>query len=188
MKKYSIILADPPWKYKWGNGGNLAPETHYKTLSVPELAALDVKALRAPNCVLALWATCPALPEAMSVMSAWGFKYKTILHNWIKVTKDGRPVMGMGSYTRSGSELLILAMRGHIKRLSTKVVIPQVIMQRRREHSRKPDVVRDNLVRLFGDLPRIELFARTKTIGWDVWGNEVESDKDVALALAPKEE
>jgi site-specific DNA-methyltransferase (adenine-specific) len=173
MKKYQIIYADPPWKYKWGDGGNLAPETHYPTLSVKELSELPVKELRDKNCILALWATCPALPEALGVMTAWGFKYKTILHNWVKVRKDGVPIMGMGSYTRSGSELLILAMRGHIKRLSTKIVIPQVLMESRREHSQKPDVVRENLIRLFGNLPRIELFARgLPTNGWDTWGNE----------------
>ena len=113
---------------------------------------------------------------ALEVMKAWGFNYKTILHNWVKIRKDGKPIMGMGSYTRSGSELLILGMRGHIKRVSTKVVIPQVLMQSRREHSQKPDIVRENLIALFGDLPRIELFARQKTEGWDSWGNEVESD------------
>ena len=112
-------------------------------------------------------------------MKAWGFNYKTVLHNWVKVRKDGVPIMGMGSYTRSGSELLLLGMRGHIKRLGTDVVIPQVLMQQRREHSRKPDEVRENLIRLFGDLPRIELFARQKTEGWDAWGNEVESDIDL---------
>lgn len=179
-KKYQIIYADPPWKYKWGDGGNLAPETHYQTMSVEELSKLPVKALRGKNCVLLLWATCPALPEALELMDAWGFKYKTVFHNWVKVRKDGKPIMGMGSYTRSGSELLLLGMRGHIKRLSTKVVIPQVLMERRREHSRKPDVARDNIVLLFGDLPRIELFGRQKTEGWDVWGNEVESDIELS--------
>jgi site-specific DNA-methyltransferase (adenine-specific) len=176
MKKYQIIYADPPWKYKWGDGGKLAPETHYKTLSVEELYKLPVKELRDKNCVLVMWATCPCLPEALKVMEAWGFKYKTIFHNWVKIRKDGKPIMGMGSYTRSGSELLLLGMRGHIKRLSTKVVIPQVLMESRREHSRKPDVVRENIIKMFGDLERIELFARQKTEGWDVWGNEVESD------------
>lgn len=140
-----------------------------------------MKNLRDKNCVLALWATCPALPEALTLMKAWGFNYKTVLHNWVKVRKDGVPIMGMGSYTRSGSELLLLGMRGHIKRLGTDVVIPQVLMQQRREHSRKPDVVRENIIRLFGDLPRIELFARQKTEGWDVWGNEVESDINIQI-------
>ena len=179
MKKYQIIYADPPWKYKWGDGGKLAPETHYPTLSVKELSELPVKELRDKNCVLVVWATCPCLPEALKLMEVWGFKYKTIFHNWVKIRKDGKPIMGMGSYTRSGSELLLLGMRGHIKRLSTKVVIPQVLMESRREHSRKPDIVRENIIRMFGDLPRIELFARQKTEGWDVWGNEIESDIDL---------
>ena len=176
MKKYQISYADPPWKYKWGDGGNLAPETHYPTLSVEELVLLPIKGLRDRNCVLALWATCPALPETLFLITSLGFKYKTILHNWVKIRKDGKPIMGMGSYTRNGSELLILAMRGHIKRVSTKVVIPQVLMEQRRKHSQKPDIVRENLVKLFGNRSRIELFAREKVKGWSAWGNEVKSD------------
>jgi len=177
VKKYQIIYADPPWKYKWGDGGKLAPETHYSTLSVDELMKLPVKNLRDKNCILAMWATCPALPEALALMKAWGFNYKTVLHTWVKTRKDGVPIMGMGSYTRSGTELLLLGQgNGHRKRLSTDIVIPQVLMEGRRKHSQKPDVVRENLVRLFGDIPRIELFAREQTEGWDVWGNEVTSD------------
>lgn len=182
QKKYQILYCDPPWKYKWGNGGKLAPETHYETLSVDELKLLNVRGLRDKNCVLAMWATCPALPEAFAVMDAWGFKYKTVLHNWVKIRKDGKPIMGMGSYTRSGSELLFLGMRGHIKRVSTKIVIPQVIMEQRREHSRKPDIVRDNLVELFGDRPKIELFARQKIKGWDAIGNDIDG-QDIRKTL-----
>ncbi len=187
MKKYQIIYADPPWSYKWGKGGKKAPETHYLTLSIDELCKLPINQISDKNCILVLWVTCPTLPDAFQVMKSWGFNYKTVLHNWIKITKSGVPVTGLGSYTRSASELLLLGMKGHIKRISTKIVISQVLMTQRQEHSKKPDIVRENLVKLFGDLPRIELFAReendlfNKFEGWDVWGNEVESDIDLQM-------
>lgn len=174
--KYSIIYADPPWAYLWGtgkDGGHFSPEKHYPTMTTDEICAMDVKSLRAPNCVLALWTTSPCLPDAFRVIQAWGFKYKTVLFCWIKLNpSSGTIVCGPGSYTRSACEYVLLSMRGHIKRLSTKP-ISQIILEPRRRHSEKPWVVKTHLVSLFGDLPRIELFARTRTKGWDVFGNEV---------------
>lgn len=177
-KRYSIIYADPPWAYLWGtgkDGGNFAPEKHYPTMSTDEICAMNVKSLRNTNCVLALWATAPCLPDAFRVLDAWGFKYKTVLFVWVKLNpKSGTIVCGPGSYTRSACEYLLLGMRGHIKRLSTEP-ISQVLLEPRTRHSAKPDMVRRHLVSIFGDLPRLELFARTTTAGWDVFGNEVES-------------
>jgi len=177
MNKYSIIYADPPWKYLWGtgkNGGNFAPEKHYATLSTDELCSLNVKSLRNNNCVLAMWTTSPCLPDALTVMSSWGFKYKTVLFTWIKLNpKSLTPVCGPGSYTRSAVEYVLLGMRGHIKRISTDP-ISQLIFSPRSQHSKKPEIVREHLVSLFGDLPRIELFARESADGWDSIGNEID--------------
>ena len=173
-KKYSIIYADPPWAYLWGkgkDGGHFAPEKHYSTMSTDEICALDIKRIAAKNCALLLWATMPCLPDAIKVMQAWGFHYKTCAFTWIKTKKDGSPLAGMESYTKANAELCLLGMRGHIK--SADKTVRQVIMHPRMGHSVKPPIVRDAIVKLFGDVPKIELFARQYADGWDCWGNEV---------------
>jgi N6-adenosine-specific RNA methylase IME4 len=173
--KYGIIYADPPWKYLWGTGktgGRFAPEKHYETMSTAEICALNVRALRAANCALFLWATMPALPDAFQVLEAWGFKYKTCAFSWVKTKKDGLPLHGMGSYTKSNLEICLLGMRGHLK--SADKTVPQVLLHPRLGHSVKPPLVRDRIVRLFGDLPRIELFCRQRSPGWDAAGYGVD--------------
>ena len=174
-KKYSIIYADPPWAYLWGkgkDGGHFAPEKHYQTMTTDEICALNVKSIAEKNCALCLWATMPTLPDAIRVIKEWGFKYKTCLFCWVKTKKDGKPLSGMGSYTKSNAELCLLAMRGHIK--SVDKTVPQIIMQQRMGHSVKPPQARERIVKLFGDLPRIELFARQSVDGWDCIGNEID--------------
>ncbi len=173
-KKYSIIYADPPWAYLWGkgkDGGHFAPEKHYSTMSTDEICALDIKRIATKNCALLMWATMPCLPDAIKVMQAWGFHYKTCAFTWIKTKKDGSPLAGMGSYTKANAELCLLGMRGHIK--SADKTVRQVIMHPRMGHSVKSPIVRDAIVKLFGDVPKIELFARQYADGWDCWGNEV---------------
>jgi N6-adenosine-specific RNA methylase IME4 len=177
MKKYKIIYADPAWKYKWGegkNGGNFCPEKHYDTMSVEDICKLNVKNLRDKNCVLFLWATMPCLPDALKVMNEWGFKYKTCGFTWVKITKAGKPSIGLGSYTRSNAELCLIGMRGHIKAIDK--TISQILIQRRSQHSKKPEIIRELIVKLFGDCEKVELFARQKVDGWDAWGNEIKSD------------
>lgn len=174
---YDIIYADPAWKYLWGggkDGGNFAPEKHYNTLTTDEICSLNVKSLRSKNCALFLWSTMPVLPDAIRVMKEWGFKYKTCAFSWVKIKKDGLPLRGMGSYTKSNIEIVLLGMRGHIKAIDKTV--PQILLNQRLGHSVKPPIIRERIVQLFGDLPRIELFARQKVSGWDAWGNEIDSD------------
>ena len=113
----------------------------------------------------------PCLPDAVRLIKEWGFKYKTCAFTWVKVKKDGQPLAGMGSYTKSNAELCLLAMRGHIK--SVDKTVRQIIMEQRQGHSVKPPECRDRIVKLFGDIPRIELFARQYVDGWDCWGDEV---------------
>lgn len=174
--KYQMIYADPPWAYLWGtgkNGGHFAPEKHYPTMPTADICALDVKSMREKNCALALWSTAPCMPDALRVMDAWGFKYKTVLFTWVKLNPKAKTIVtGPGSYTRSACEFVLLGMRGHVKRISTEA-IPQVVMAPRTGHSVKPPVIREHLVSLFGDVPRIELFARSRVQGWAVFGNEV---------------
>lgn len=173
-QKYGIIYADPPWSYLWGKGkegGHFAPEKHYSTMSTDEICALDIKRIADKNCALLMWATMPCLPDAIRVMRDWGFNYKTCAFTWVKTKKDGAPLAGMGSYTKSNAEICLLGMRGHIK--SADKTVRQIVMHQRLGHSVKPPIIRNEIVRLFGDIPRIELFAREQADGWDCWGNEV---------------
>lgn len=184
-RKYDIIYADPPWAYLCGTGknpGHFCPERHYKTMTTDEICALGgtVKRLREKNCALFLWATMPCLPEAFKVMSAWGVKYKTCAFTWIKTRKDGRPIAGMGSYTKSNAELCLLGMRGHIK--AADKTIPQVVLHPRQGHSVKPDEVMRRIEHLFGpSMKKIELFVRRQSDGWDEWGDEVPTRSEPSL-------
>lgn len=171
-KKYRIIYADPPWCYeKTGgitNSRGMAKQ-FYNTMSFTELCALPVKDIAADNAVLFLWTTWPQLERAFPVIKAWGFVYFGLGFEWIKKTATGKDHFGMGYYTRANSEPCLMAFRGKMSPLCHN--IRQIIESLIQKHSHKPDEVRDRIVILFGDLPRIELFARQKTDGWDVWGD-----------------
>lgn len=174
MKKYNIIYADPPWSYQ-DKKCNGACEFHYSTMKIEDICALPVKDLAADDCVLFLWVTYPMLQEAMQLIKAWGFKYKTIGFQWIKQNKSGNGYFfGLGRWTRGNTEAVLIATKGKPKRASNSV--SQLVFAPLGRHSAKPPIVRDKIVELMGDLPRVELFARDKAEGWDSWGNEVESD------------
>lgn len=177
MKKYGIIYADPPWHYRVYSkkGAGRSAESHYPTMTIEEIQALPVSELSDKDCALFMWITFPLLKESLSVLSAWGFKFKTIAFVWIKQNRKSDSLFwGMGYWTRANAEFCVLATKGKPKRMAKNV--HQVIVSHIEEHSKKPDEARRRIVRLMGDLPRIELFARQKTAGWDVWGNELESD------------
>ena len=174
-RTFGIIYADPPWTFKTysSKGKGKSAEKHYDCMTLDDIALLPVSELADEDCALALWVTDPHLQNGLAVMNHWGFTYKTVLHTWVKLNKDqtkNRYVKSTGYYTRSNPESLLLGTRGRPQRLNRN--IDQIIAEPRREHSRKPDVVRDNLVKLFGDIPRIELFARETVDGWESWGNE----------------
>jgi len=169
-KKYNIIYADPPWQY-W-EGGEKNQSLHYPTMTTEEIKNLPVKDLADTNCILFLWATSPILPEAIEVLKEWGFSYSTIGFVWVKSKKDGTGfAFGNGVWTRANVEFCLIGIKGHIERKNAN--ISQIVYAPREEHSKKPDIVRDLIVKLVGDLPRIELFARKKVNGWDSWGNEL---------------
>lgn len=192
---FNVIYADPPWLYtKWSDGPQQAPPgkakpagqrvrpVPYPCMPTKDICALPVQQLADRDCVLFLWAIYPKLPDAFEVIRAWGFVYKTVAFTWTKLNPSGRGfAYGLGYWTRSNPELCLLATRGHPRRVSKAV--PNLLVSPRREHSRKPDEVRERIVQLCGDLPRAELFARQKVPGWSAWGNEVASDFTLAATL-----
>ncbi|GAG03230.1 unnamed protein product, partial [marine sediment metagenome] len=176
MRKYQIIYADPPWSYKHKKGNN--PKMGgitYPVLSLQDICRLPIQNLAAKDCSLFCWATMPMLGEALQVIKSWGFWYRTCAFTWVKRNPSGNGIYsGLGHWTNGNAELCLFAKRGRPKRFCKSV--KQIQMWPRTRHSAKPPQIRDEIVQLVGDLPRIELFAREKTLGWDVWGNEVESD------------
>lgn len=179
MKKYNIIYADPPWSYKDKkcNGNAIS---HYNTMNINDLKKMNINDYADKNCVLFMWVTYPLLQEGLDLIKAWGFKYKTIGFQWVKLNKkNNKPFFGLGRWTRGNTECCLIATKGKPKRINNN--ISQLVFSPIREHSRKPDEVRELIVKLLGDLPRIELFARTTPQGWDVMGNEVNkfNDKEV---------
>ncbi len=178
MDNFEIILADPPWSYNdKAKAGNRGASCHYQTMTDQEICALPVQSIAADNSALFLWATAPRLPVAFEVMKSWGFTYKTVAFVWEKTNKDGSPAMGLGHYTRANAEFVLFGISGKMRRVDAGV--HQIVRAQRQRHSVKPAEVHDRIVRLFGDVPRCELFARTVPPGWAVWGNEVENDFDL---------
>ena len=173
IQKYQAIYADPPWDYQQCRLSGSAKK-HYPTMRIEELCALPVAEIADRDCALFLWATFPQLPEALRLIQAWGFVYKTVAFVWLKQNRKALTwFYGLGFWTRSNAEVCLLATKGHPKRQSTG--IHQLVISPVERHSKKPDEVREKIVELMGDVPRIELFARQQTPGWDVWGNEVEN-------------
>ena len=172
-KKYQIIYADPPWNFNFQKRNGLsqdAKDALYPTMNSESILSLPVSNISDSDCILFLWIMNSELPLALDVIKSWGFTYKTVAFTWVKWAKNTYH-FGGGNWTRSNPELCLLATKGHISRVSASV--KNLLVSPLREHSRKPDEIRDMIVELVGNLPRIELFARQKTEGWDVWGNEV---------------
>ena len=173
-KKYQIVYADPPWKYEKLNfyekkGVN---KEVYPRMELEDIIKLPIKEIVEDNSILFLWTTTPFIKKALRVMEEWGFEYCTIVFVWVKTYDDGKIITGMGRYTRNSIEMVLLGKRGvGVKRIGTNV--NQTVFAPIENHSKKPDIIRKKIVELLGDVPRIELFARQKTEGWDVWGNQV---------------
>lgn len=180
-KKYEVIYADPPWRFRvrTEKGKGRSAENHYPTMKLEDICNLPVKEIAADDSILFMWATFPNLKEAFDVIDAWGFDYKTVAFVWVKQNKKSDSLFwGMGYWTRSNAEVCLLATKGHPKRIDSAV--HQVIISHIEEHSKKPAETRNRIVTLVGDVPRVELFARQKTSGWDTWGNELENDLELA--------
>lgn len=171
-KKYNIIYADPPWRYQDKSCAGSA-EKHYSTMKLDDICNLPINNIAENDSVLFLWATYPMLNEAMRVINSWGFRYKTIGFQWVKLNRrDKGYFFGVGRWTRSNTEALLLAVKGKPHKYLVNKGISQIIEYPVGMHSQKPPVARDKIIELLGDLPRIELFARDCADGWDCWGNE----------------
>ena len=174
---WPVILADPPWSWnaRSPKGEGRSAKRHYNVMTLDDLCALPVEDVSATDSLLFLWCLNSMIPQAMQVMSAWGFTYKTVAFAWIKMRQDLRaPSTGMGFWTRQSMEMVLLGTRGHPKRISASV--QQTILAARMAHSRKPTIVHDRIEELV-DGPYLELFARRHHEGWTCWGNELEEKK-----------
>lgn len=173
-KKYSIIYADPPWRYEHPISNSRKIENQYPTLSLDEIKAIVPPA--DDNCILFMWVTAPKAEEAMEVIAAWGFKYRTQLI-WDKVD------IGMGYWFRNQHEILYIAVKGEMHPPPPKERISSVFKSRLKGHSEKPKEIRALLSKWYPNEPKIELFSRDKIEGWDCWGNEVPSSEQKLLKL-----
>ena len=156
--------------------GEARSKAHYEVQDLATIKAMGqlVELLVAQDSFLFLWVPNPILPMGFDVLAAWGFEYKTIGFVWIKTNRgDGRPFFGTGYYTKSNSEPCLLGIRGKMRPVCNRV--SSVLIHPRMEHSKKPPVVRDRIVQLYGATSRIELFAREAAHGWDAHGNEIEN-------------
>jgi N6-adenosine-specific RNA methylase IME4 len=196
-RKYNIIYCDPPWPYGKRTGIEGEHHRHYASMSMDELIEMGekVKRIAADDCALIMWLTYPKIDHIFTagLLKAWGFKYKTVFQHWTKVAqpqwpknadeKDPiRPRRGIGYYTKSNGEWCLIATKGSIIKFKKDTfAIPNVIMEPPREHSRKPDITRTHIEQLYGDIPRIELFARQGFPGWDYWGNQTDKFDAVTI-------
>jgi len=174
---FKTVLLDPPWRFT-NRTGKVAPEhrrlERYNTLSLAELAVLPVGALAQPASHVYLWCPNALLPDGLGLLAAWGFTYKTNLV-WYKVRKDGGPDgRGVGFYFRNVTELLLFGVKGKLRTLAPARSQVNVIVRRKREHSRKPDEVY-RLIEECSPGPYLELFARQRIAGWTGWGDELDS-------------
>ena len=172
-KKYQIIYADPPWLFRVRSekGNKRSATNHYDVMSIQDIKDMPVQDIADENCILFLWVTFTKLNECFEVIKECGFEYKTNAFTWVKKYKNGDNFMGMGRWTRANAEICLLATKGKPKRVNAGV--RQIIESVPEKHSKKPDIVRDKIVELCGDLPRLEMFARNKSVKWETWGNEV---------------
>lgn len=174
-KKYRIIYADPPWPESAASEKRFGQaEQHFKTMKEREIVSLGgaINGIAHANSALFLWSTARHLPMAFRVMEAWGYRYVNVAFTWMKSNKnDGRPRMGLGVYTKANAEFCLLGLRGKMKAKAHNVL--SAVYEPTVALGWKPNTVRDRIVRLFGNLSRIELFARQRIKGWDAWGDEV---------------
>jgi len=180
--KFNIIYADPPWKYgdsrnykvKNNPSGAGGASKHYAVMSLEGIKSLPVADLiDRESCFLFLWCTGPKMDWGIEVLKSWGFKFVTIVFDWVKVKNDYSGIRhdGIGCYTNNNTEYVLLGRVGKYQRANTGV--RKIIEAPKMGHSQKPPEVADRIVKLIGDLPRIELFARDRKEGWEAWGNEI---------------
>ena len=166
-KRYGVIYADPPWRfepYSVETGSDRAADNHYPTMTVNDIAEIELPV--GPSCVLFMWATVPMLELAIKLMHRWTFEYKSACA-WYK------PQIGTGYWFRNQLELLLVGTHGDVPAPAMGYQPPQVITADRGAHSEKPDAFADMIAAMFPNVPKLEMFARTRRPGWDVWGNQL---------------
>jgi len=174
-KKYDVIYADPAWTYNTKE--NLAKKsilngklnTHYKTMTIKELAELPIDNIVNKDCMLFMWVVSPMLDDGIDLMKKWGFKYSTIAFIWHKQRTNP------GHYTMSECEICVVGKKGKIPTPRGSRNQRQFLSELRTKHSKKPDEIRNRIERMFPDQNKVELFARENHEGWDAWGNEVDN-------------
>lgn len=170
---FPVIYADPSWNYS-NKRTRAAAAKHYLTMKFADMLLLQVESIAAPDAFLFMWATSPMKKVAIQLGEAWGFRYVTEAFKWAKRNKKANtPFFGMGNYTRANGEDVLLFIRGKPKVQSRSV--PQFLWHPIMRHSEKPDVIRKRIVKLCGDVPRVELFSRHEVPGWQRWGNQLLS-------------
>lgn len=188
--KYNILYVDPPWEFQNKNtGGSMksGANAHYNTMSIDELMDLDIDKVIDENSVLFMWWVGSQPQVAIDLVNKWGFKLKNMNgFVWVKKTKNWKDFFGMGFWTRQGSENCLIAVRGNIKRDKNNIRsvvyeddFSETIEAINERHSKKPNIFRKKIVELMGDVPRLEMFAREKCEGFDVWGDEIKSDVEI---------
>jgi N6-adenosine-specific RNA methylase IME4 len=181
MKKYKLIYADPAWSYdnkNVGEKGEGGASHIYDCMTLQEIKDLPINEIADKDCVLFLWGTIPMLPEALEVLNSWGFKYKTSLF-WNKT-----PYLGMGYWFRNNVEILLVGVKGKVKAFGSNQA--NIIHYKVRQHSSKPPQFY-TIIESLGLQPKVELFARTRRQGWDVWGNQVPNHTQMLLHnICPK--
>jgi N6-adenosine-specific RNA methylase IME4 len=163
--RYPVIYADPPWRYEHVETESRAVENQYPTMALDDIRALKIADRATPDAILFLWATSPKLAEAMTVVEAWGFTYRTSMV-WVK------DKIGMGYYARQRHELLLIATRGNPPTPAPAQRPDSVIEAPRGKHSEKPAIFAELIERMYPTLPKIELFCRAPREGWSAWGNQ----------------
>lgn len=176
--KYNVVYADPAWSY----GSKLPFEAHnknglYHTMPDHRILNLPVRHICKDDCALFLWTTDHHLPLALRVIQRWGFEYKNVAYVWAKYSKNGKLLtLPSAGWTRKSTEICLLGVKGRIYQYTDSATERQFVQAIRREHSRKPDEIRNSIDRLIPNVPRVELFARQCHAGWHTWGNEVTCD------------
>jgi site-specific DNA-methyltransferase (adenine-specific) len=167
--RWPVLYADPPWEYKnWSDAKNGAAKSSYTTTSTRDMMEWPVKELAEPDALLFMWCTWPKLEEGLRVMGAWDFEYVTTPFVWVKTYADGSPYCGLGFWSRSATEFVLMGRRGKgITRQKSATKVMQVVEAPvGKPHSKKPEVIGEKISALVGELPALELFARkfdTKT-------------------------
>ena len=167
LGRFPVIYADPPWRYEHVKTDSRAIENQYPTMDLEAICALPVRDIATDDAVLFVWATSPKLAEAMRVIEAWGFSYRTCAA-WVKNK------IGMGYYFRQRHELLLVATRGALPVPQPSNRQDSVVEAPVGEHSAKPAIFAELIERMYPEHKRIELFCRSPRPGWEAWGNQSE--------------